>query len=310
MQKTQITKESFFAAVRLAGAFLIAGFFIAGALSISIPGHASVFSAFGVHIAHAQDGGGDGGGGGGDGGGDADAGGGGGCCGGEGNSGVTGDTGSPGGDITGDTPIPPVMPPPTCPVGTTGTYPNCVVPSCPPGTTGTPPNCTTTNVCPPGTTGTPPNCTTTNQCPPGTTGTPPNCITNQCPPGTTGTPPNCHGGGCTSNCNPPVCNYNCDYNPPEYPPYSFFCPPGYMGSYPNCYYVYGGQVAYAAPTLTQTISLAQVPYTGLDLGPIGTALYWAFLAVWAALGTYLVVVKRVQDSIARKLEEYFFEITA
>lgn len=82
-----------------------------------------------------------------------------------------------------------------------------------------------------------------------------------------------------------------------------------MGSYPNCYY-YAAQVAYVSPTLTQTVSLAAVPYTGLDLGPIGTVIYWAFLAIWAALGTYLVVVKRVQDSIARKVEEYFFQITA
>jgi hypothetical protein len=34
-------------------------------------------------------------------------------------------------------------PPPQCPPGQTGTYPNCQPPTCPPGTTGTPPNCVT-----------------------------------------------------------------------------------------------------------------------------------------------------------------------
>ncbi len=56
---------------------------------------------------------------------------------------------------------------PTCPTGTTGTYPNCV-----PVTPGT---------CPPGTTGTYPNCVPAT-CPPGTTGTPPNCVPIVVPP--------------------------------------------------------------------------------------------------------------------------------
>ena len=79
--------------------------------------------------------------------------------------------------------------------------------------------------------------------------------------------------------------------------------------YPNCY-LPPTQVAYASPVLTQTVSLAAVPYTGLDLGPIGTVLYWAFLGLWAVLGTYLLVIKRVQDKIAQRIEKYFFEITA
>lgn len=59
-------------------------------------------------------------------------------------------------------------PPPTCPAGTTGTYPNCVQnppQTCPAGTTGTYPNCATVNSVPP-----PPSCAS------GTTGTYPNCV--------------------------------------------------------------------------------------------------------------------------------------
>lgn len=75
--------------------------------------------------------------------------------------------------------------------------------------------------------------------------------------------------------------------------------------YPNC--VLATQIAYASqPTLTQTVSLAQVPYTGLDLGPLGTALYFAFLAAWTLLGAYLIAIKRVQNIFARKMEEFFF----
>ena len=42
------------------------------------------------------------------------------------------------------------------------------------------------------------------------------------------------------------------------------------------------------------ITLSQVPYKGLDLGPVGTALYWSFLVLWCLLAAYLIVVKRVQ----------------
>jgi hypothetical protein len=55
----------------------------------------------------------------------------------------------------------------TCPVGDTGTPPNCVAPTCPVGDTGTPPNCVAPT-CPVGDTGTPPNCIA----PPSTGGTP------------------------------------------------------------------------------------------------------------------------------------------
>ena len=37
------------------------------------------------------------------------------------------------------------------------------------------------------------------------------------------------------------------------------------------------------------VSLTQIPYTGLDLGPIGNALYWLSLLSFAAAGAYLLV---------------------
>lgn len=79
--------------------------------------------------------------------------------------------------------------------------------------------------------------------------------------------------------------------------------------YPNCYLSQppvAHTIAYIPPPPTVTLALTSVPYTGLDMGPIGTFLYWAFLAAWAALGTYLIVIKRVQNSIARRIEESFF----
>jgi hypothetical protein len=35
--------------------------------------------------------------------------------------------------------------------------------------------------------------------------------------------------------------------------------------------------------------LSQVPYTGLDLGPVGTALYWLALIAWSVAAAYLVL---------------------
>ncbi len=43
---------------------------------------------------------------------------------------------------------------------------------------------------------------------------------------------------------------------------------------------------------TPTVSLTQIPYTGLDLGPIGNAVYWMSLLAFALAGAYLVVYYR------------------
>jgi hypothetical protein len=41
------------------------------------------------------------------------------------------------------------------------------------------------------------------------------------------------------------------------------------------------------------VYLSQIPYTGLDLGPIGTFLYWLLLALWSAALAYLAIFKLV-----------------
>jgi hypothetical protein len=41
------------------------------------------------------------------------------------------------------------------------------------------------------------------------------------------------------------------------------------------------------------VYLSQIPYTGLDLGPVGTFLYWLLLALWSAALAYLAIFKLV-----------------
>ncbi len=62
---------------------------------------------------------------------------------------------------------------------------------------------------------------------------------------------------------------------------------------------------YVPPT-TPYITLSSVPYTGLDLGPVGTAFYWGFLIVWCLFAAYLIVVKRVQNSIYASTKRLLF----
>ena len=58
---------------------------------------------------------------------------------------------------------------------------------------------------------------------------------------------------------------------------------------------------FVPPPQTPYITLSAVPYTGLDLGPVGTAVYWAFLMLWCVLAAYLVAVKRIHVGIYRVL---------
>ncbi len=55
-----------------------------------------------------------------------------------------------------------------------------------------------------------------------------------------------------------------------------------------------------------SISLSQVPYTGLDLGPIGTIIYWLTLLIICALVAYALVVKRIQDSFLMNVRIVLF----
>ena len=46
------------------------------------------------------------------------------------------------------------------------------------------------------------------------------------------------------------------------------------------------------------VTLAAVPYTGLELGFWGTIAYWGFLVLWCLIAAYLIVVKKIQNKIA------------
>ncbi len=101
------------------------------------------------------------------------------------------------------------------------------------------------------------------------------------------------------------------YTQPSYPVY--YAQPTYTYAYndvcanlsgvqsvvPAGYTLQNGNCNYVPTYNTQPyVTLAAVPYTGLDLGPWGTALYWGFLVLWCLLAAYLVVVKKIQNKIA------------
>ncbi|MDE2212934.1 MAG: hypothetical protein KGJ34_00120 [Patescibacteria group bacterium] len=53
------------------------------------------------------------------------------------------------------------------------------------------------------------------------------------------------------------------------------------------------------------VTLSQVPYTGLDLGPTGTALYWLFLVLWCAIAAYFIAVKKIHIRIINWSRGFF-----
>lgn len=63
---------------------------------------------------------------------------------------------------------------------------------------------------------------------------------------------------------------------------------------------------YVPPTSAPYVYLSAVPYTGLDLGPVGTALYWSFLVLWCLAAAYLVAVKRAHMSVYRWYKKAIF----
>jgi len=70
------------------------------------------------------------------------------------------------------------------------------------------------------------------------------------------------------------------------------------GGSTNCYgtvVVNAGLVTSAIALRAGSVTLSQVPYTGLDLGPIGTILYWLGLVLLCALLAYLIAVRQVQN---------------
>ena len=225
------------------------------------------------------------------------------------------------------------QPPQYCPSGYTGTYPNCVPPQCPAGYSGTYPNCQPPQYCPSGYSGTYPNCVPPPQyCPAGYSGTYPNCV-----PPTPVTPwcsitINNNSNSGYFNANQPVTlswnSSNASYGSINqgwgsvnltgsrtiYPTQTTT----YTGTFTNS----NGQTANCSVTVyinnyvppqnpnTPFITLAAVPYTGLELGPVGTALYWAFLAFWCALAAYLIVVKKVQNQVYNSLMTVLFGSSA
>ncbi len=57
---------------------------------------------------------------------------------------------------------------------------------------------------------------------------------------------------------------------------------------------------------TPYVTLSQTPYTGLEMGPLGTALYWSFLVVWCLIAAYLVAIKKVHVGLAQRIKVALF----
>ncbi|OGG74158.1 hypothetical protein A3A40_03280 [Candidatus Kaiserbacteria bacterium RIFCSPLOWO2_01_FULL_54_20] len=106
----------------------------------------------------------------------------------------------------------------------------------------------------------------------------------------------CTNGSCNQNINAPtniVTNYPAQQTYPVYQP---------VPTYPMVY-VPPAQPYYQQPIAYNNrpapyVTLSAVPYTGLDLGPWGTAMYWGFLVLWCLIAAYLIAVKKIQNKIA------------
>lgn len=128
----------------------------------------------------------------------------------------------------------------------------------------------------------------TQFCPSGMSGTYPNCYwptVQTCPTNTFGTWPNCT--------YPQPTTYDICPNIAGVQPSLM---PGYYIQNGNCYQ--NVTPIYPAPAPQPYVTLSSVPYTGLDLGPVGTTLYWGFLVLWCLFAAYLIAVKRVHSKLA------------
>ena len=237
----------------------------------------------------------------------------------------------------------------TCPSGYTGTYPYCVPPvECPSGYTlhnGTcvpPTTCpsgytlqngtcvppTTTcqsgytlvnGVCTPPTTNCPSGysmvngvCTPPTSCPSGYTLQSGVCVppTVSCPSGYT-----YNGSSCVppvQTCNTCSCNNNC-YVPPVQTCYTCNCNSAYCITQQPVVYqqqpvVSLYQTATAQPLAS--VSLSQIPYTGLDLGPWGMFLYWSTLVLLCAVAAYLIAVKKIFSRLSGTMKYYLIGDTS
>jgi hypothetical protein len=95
--------------------------------------------------------------------------------------------------------------------------------------------------------------------------------------------------------------------------------PTYTTTYTGTFYGQNGQHVTCSATVSvynynyvppvpniPYITLSAVPYTGLELGPVGTAIYWSFLILWCLVAAYLIAVKKVHYAIARRLKSFLF----
>ncbi len=97
------------------------------------------------------------------------------------------------------------------------------------------------------------------------------------------------GGGCTSNCG--GCTSNCGGGG------------GGGGTTPG---IVLGMRTSAEPLAF--VYLSQVPYTGLELGPVGTVLYWLAVIGWSLAAAYLILFVLL-PYLGRKMREFGGEVT-
>ena len=95
-------------------------------------------------------------------------------------------------------------------------------------------------------------------------------------------------------------------NPTYYPPATVAQPTYYPApvQQPAYYQAPLQQPIYRNPV--PYVTLSQVPYTGLDLGPIGLVFYWSFLVLACLAMAYVIVVKRAHYRLASALKGFLF----
>ena len=95
------------------------------------------------------------------------------------------------------------------------------------------------------------------------------------------------------------------FNPPVYHQPQYQSQYQYQAQYqqPPVYQQPQRPVSY---NTTPYVTLSSLPYTGLDLGPMGEVLYWTFLVLWCLAAAYLIAVKRVQNKVVSFLNGFLF----
>ncbi len=111
----------------------------------------------------------------------------------------------------------------------------------------------------------------------------------------------------TTNNSTPIINNVVTGGGSSYPVYTPVYTPTYYPTYTPTYTpVYTPQQTIAYNNPAPYVTLAAVPYTGLDLGPFGEVIYWSLLVLFALAGAYLIAIKRVQNRAAAWLKTFLF----